>query len=171
VRRWLWVLGGLIVATGAFTAYLGAWQRISVVEGEQGPFTLIYRDAAGSDMRQVGKITTDLDSLLARQGVDHRRPLDVFAPDGHAQIGFAVESLTDVQRAALLREAQVREIPSQRCMAAEIPWRNALSFVVGYLKVDPALARHRDAHGYKKVEALVLNNGASLLYFQPIVPR
>ena len=40
---------------------------------------------------------------------------------------------------------------------------------MGYLKVDPALAAYRGAHGYKKVEALALNDGNTIVYMQPIV--
>lgn len=53
-------------------------------------------------------------------------------------------------------------------MMAEFPWRNPFSFVVGYFKVDPALARHREAHGCKKTEAWSLNDGHVIVYMQPI---
>lgn len=162
------VLFVITVAALAAAAYMGAFEHIEISEKDQGPFTLVYRGMAAGDMSKVGEITTDLNSLLASQGVTRRKPLDVFFPDGRGEIGFAVEGASPEQLAALKANAKVREIPVQRCMAAEFPWRNPMSFMVGYFKVDPALAKHRSAHGYKKVEALALNNGNVIVYIQPI---
>jgi len=152
----------------AAVAYMGAFERIDIAEKDQGPFTFIYRDMAAGDMGKVGEITTALDSLLKSQGVTRRKPLDIFFPDGRGEIGFAVDGALPEQLTTLADEAKVREIPVQRCMVAEFPWRNPISFVVGYFKVEPALAKHRSAHGYKKVEALALNNGDVIVYMQPI---
>jgi hypothetical protein len=60
-------------------------------------------------------------------------------------------------------------VAAQHCMVTEFPWRNPASFMVGYLKVDPALSAYRAAHGYKEVEALALNDGNTIIYMQPIV--
>ncbi len=65
--------------------------------------------------------------------------------------------------------ASVKVIGARRYLVAQFPWRNRLSFMVGYMKVDPALARYRDAHGYKKVEAIALNDGDTIVYMQPVV--
>ena len=47
-------------------------------------------------------------------------------------------------------------------------WRDSpLSFVVGYMKVDPALTRHRAAHGYIRTEAYAMNDGDRIVYMQP----
>jgi hypothetical protein len=127
---------------------------------------LVYREMNGSDWKKVREMTATLDGLLAERGVTQRRPLAVFYPDGRAEIGFAVEGA-----APILPETQSREIPRQRYMVARFPWRNQWSYLAGYFKVDPALAKHRALHGYEKTEAYALKEGASILYFQPIVKR
>jgi hypothetical protein len=142
---------------------------VSIAERDTGPFTLVYRDMSAGDMKKVGAITTDLDKLLQSNGVTNRKPLDVFYPDGHGEIGFAVEGVSSQQLSTLAPESRVREIPAQRCMVVEFPWRNRASFMVGYVNVDPALAKYRAAHGYRKVEALALNDGKVIVYMQPIV--
>lgn len=163
------VLGAL--AALAFAGYMGAFRRVVIDEKECGPFTLVYRTAPGSDMGAVREITDELDEVLARNGIEERTPLDVFHPDDRAEVGFAVSGASEEQLSILGDEAGVRQIPARECMVTRFPWRNPLSFVIGYFKVDPALKRHRAAHGYEKAEALALNEGSTILYMQPIVSR
>jgi hypothetical protein len=163
------VLLVLVVIVVVAAAYMGAFARIDIAEKESGPFTLVYRDMAAGEMNKVGAITTELNALLEASGVTQRKPLDVFFPDGRGEIGFAVEGVPPEILTALAGKARVRQIPAQQCMIVEFPWRNPMSFMVGYFKVDPALADYRGAHHYRKVEALALNNGAVITYMQPVV--
>ena len=164
----------LIIITIALVAlaaamYMGAFSRVDIAEQVRGPFTLVYRDMAAGDLNKVGEITTALDSVLGSAGLEHRKPLDVYFPDGRGEIGFAVEAASPEQLTALGDQAKVKEIPAQQFMVTEFPWRNPMSFMVGFYKVDPALADYRLAHGYRKVEALALNDGDVIVYMQPIV--
>ena len=169
MRIALAIVAIVIILLLVFAAYMGMFRRVQIAVSSQGPFTFVYRSMSGTNMSQVRQITTELSEVLREVGVTDARPLDVFYPDGAAQIGFAVGDLTDEQTAALNSKASVREIPEQECITARFPWRNPLSFIVGYLKVDPALARHRAANSYRKVEAMALNEGPTILYMQPIV--
>ena len=54
-------------------------------------------------------------------------------------------------------------------MVSEFPWTSRASYMIGYVKVDPALTKWRAAHAYKKVEAFALNEGKTIVYLQPIV--
>ncbi len=74
-----------------------------------------------------------------------------------------------VEREEQKKWAAVREIPAGLFLTVRFPWRSPLSFVAGYFKVDPALARHRAARGYLKVEALARYDGDTILYMQPVV--
>jgi len=165
----LGVLLALTIVILGGASYMGAFQRIAITEKDEGPFTFVYRDIAAEETHKVGEITTSLNALLESRGVAQRKPLDIFFPDGRGEIGFAVEGASNEQLDALATQSKVREVPAQHCMVTEFPWRNPASFIVGYLKVDPALAAYRAAHGYKKVEALALNDGNTIVYMQPIV--
>lgn len=162
------VLLVIVLAILAFAIYMGAFSIVVIEEREQGPYTLVYREMSGNDMKQVGEITLALNTLLAERGIVRRKPFDIFFPDGRAEIGFAIEGALPGQIAGLSNQAKVREIPAQRCMVARFPWRNTLSFFVGYLKVDPALTNYRTEHGYSKVEAYSLDDGDTIVYMQPI---
>ncbi len=159
----------LAVIVLGVAAYMGSFQRIDIIERDEGPFTFLYRDMAAGDMSKVGDITTALNAELESRGFAHRKPLDIFYPDGRGEIGFVIEDVSPDRIAALAADSRLKEIPVQRYMVTEFPWRNRMSFLVGYFKVDPALASYRERHGYRKVEALALNDGHDIVYMQPIV--
>jgi hypothetical protein len=169
MKTFVLVIVGIAVVAVIAAFYMGAFQRIAIIEEDRGPFTLVYRDMAAGRMSDVGEITTALDTVLESHGIGGRKPLDVFFPDGRGQIGFSVEGVSGDQLGALGDAASVKVIGAQRYLVTQFPWRNRLSFMLGYMKVDPALARYRDAHGYKKVEAIALNDGDTIVYMQPVV--
>ena len=56
-------------------------------------------------------------------------------------------------------------------MVAEFPWRMPLSFVVSYLRVNPAFERYRASQGYEIAPAWVLQDGGLILNMMPIERR
>lgn len=169
MKTFVLVVVGIAAAAVGAAFYMGAFQSIAITEENRGPFTHVYRDMAAGEMSEVGEITTALDSVLESSGFDDRKPLDVFFPDGRGQIGFSVEGVSGQELGVLGDAARVKIIGARRYLVTQFPWRNRLSFMVGYMKVDPALARYRDAHGYKKVEAIALSDGDTIIYMQPVV--
>ncbi|MFN7964396.1 MAG: hypothetical protein U0V87_01745 [Acidobacteriota bacterium] len=166
------ILLAVIIALGAlilFASYLGVFERVTVTEGTPGPFAFVYRDMSGTSMSQVGTITSELDALLSAHGLANRKPLDAFFPDGHAEIGFAIDGVDQQALAGLGSNVKHRDVRTQRSMIASFPWRSRLSFIVGAAKTDPAFADYRAQHGYAKSEAYMLNTGDTILCFQPIL--
>ncbi len=169
-----WLLIGLavIVVIGVSVgAWMGAFLSIEITEVERGPYTFVYREMGGTNMSEVRKITTELAVLLSEKGIERRLPFDVHFPDGRSEIGFPVEDVSVGQLAGISDSLQVREISTRRCMITHFPYRNVMSFVIGYFKIDGALKIHREAHGYAKVEAFAVNLGNTILYGQPIVAQ
>lgn len=157
----------VILAPGLLAAYFGAFTSVTVSEGDAGPYVFVYREMTGTSMSQVGAITTDVNARLDARHI-RRQPLDVFYPDGRAEIGFAVSDVSASTLASLPPDLKIRNVPAQRALIAYFPWRGRLSFIVGAAKTDPAFTAHRKIHGYAKTEAYMLNRGDRLLYFQPI---
>lgn len=156
-----------LLALAAFAGYLGLLSTVAVTESAPGPFVFVYREMQGTSMSEVGAITSELSALLEARGI-RRQPLDVFFPDGRAEIGFSLSGADESTLATLLPEMKRRDVAAEPSMVARFPWHNRLTFFVGAAKVDPAFAAHRAAHGYTKAEAYMLNMGDTLLYFQPI---
>lgn len=60
-------------------------------------------------------------------------------------------------------------IPAEPALAARFPFKHPLSFVVGFLRVAPALSAYRAAHGYRDGPSYTLLEGDTILYVQPVV--
>ena len=167
------ILLGIVVVCAviviAISGWLGAFQTVTIGERLQGPTTLVYREMTGNNMKTVGDITTGLATVLDGAGITARKPMDVFYPDGRAEIGFEVDNAAQSKLAALGEGIKVRELPVQRYMYTIFPWKNPASFMVGFFKVDKALGEYRKSHGYKQVEAMTINEGNTIVYLQPIV--
>lgn len=175
IRKTLSVLGISVLAVLCFaagaSAYLGAFRSVTVTESEEGPFYFAYRELEGNSVSGVGAITTELNQELTSAGVSNKRPFDVFQPPGSTapnEIGFVV-SETDMQQLQQKnRSMKFRVIPRQQYMKATFPFKSRLSFVVGYIKVEPAFGQHRATHGYAQTPAIALDEPDKITYLQPI---
>jgi hypothetical protein len=153
-----------------YLMYLGALRSVQIVEREEGPFLFIYREVPGTDQRRIGKATTELHADLESAGVRTMRPFDLFQPQDSKlpnQIGFVIPE-SDSAKLVSLKGAIQRTIPRQRYMATDFPFRNRLSFIVGYIKVNPALAKYRSEKSYGPTYAIARNDGELITYLQPI---
>jgi len=154
------------LACAAFLAWLGAFSKIVIEEGSIGPYVFAYRDLQAATPGDVGRVTAELMAELGAAGVGELRPLGVYAPDGSAQIGVAVGA--DVEKLARVAGIRVRELAAQPGIVADFPWRMPLSFLVSYLRVNPAFERYREAKGYDVAPAWVLLEGDAIVNMMPI---
>jgi hypothetical protein len=162
-------LVALVAACGGFAAWLGAFEPVSIEERPIGPFTFAYRELPNATPADVGRVTEELRAELSAAGASELRPLGVYKPDGSAQIGVAVGG--GAEKLAALPDVQLRELASQRGMVAEFPWRMPLSFLVSYVRVNPAFERYREAKGYEIAPAWVLLDGRTIVNMMPIERR
>jgi len=159
----------LVTACVGFAAWLGAFATVSIEERPIGPFTFAYRELPNATPADVGRVTERLLSELSAAGASEMRPLGVYKPDGSAQIGVAVGG--GAEKLKNLPDVEMRELVSERGMVAEFPWRMPLSFVVSYLRVNPAFERYREAKGYEIAPAWVLLDGRTIVNMMPIERR
>jgi len=170
--RRLAIIFGIIVALlvgGAI--YMGAFRTIVIQESEEGPFTFVYQETRSTDMRETGRVTTELHNYLNEAGAAGL-PFDLFQPADSGkpnEVGFAVSEADLARLQERNKSFAVRVIPRQLYMKTVFPFRNRLSFVAGYLKVDPALTAYRRAHGFASTYAIARNDGATITYLQPVV--
>jgi hypothetical protein len=158
-----------LLAAAAALAHFGAFRKVSIQEADEGPFVFVYQTSAGHDPAAVGKITTALNASLRAAGITERKPFDFYSVPGTGpnEIGFIIPSEARVER-VLDGKTLSRIIPRQRYMVTSFPFKGRLSFVVGYLKVDPALAGYRASHGYPVAPAIARNDGDTITYLQPV---
>jgi hypothetical protein len=158
----------VLVVVGAY-AYLGGFHTVAIEEKEMGPFHFAYREMVGADFSKVGEITTALDVELRRKGFTTLQPFDLFNPNGGGEIGFVVSESEAPMLTTLNSSIRIKTIPSQQCMVTTFPWRNLMSYMIGFMKVDPALKAHREKNGYRKTWAATRHDGDHITYLQPIV--
>jgi hypothetical protein len=172
LRSAIYATLGLAMIAAAVLAYFGAFIRVTIEERAVGPFLLVYKELAGVDRSAIRDITDELKQRLEQANIPIVHPFDVFYPpnEGPNEIGFIVPLESQAAAESLGAGVRVREIPRQACMVARFPWRHAASFIVGYLRVDPALRRHRGRRGYAEAPAFAMNEGRTIVYMQPIVP-
>ncbi len=155
------VLGGL--------GYLGVFSPVDVEERDAGPYHFVYVQEASSDFGKIGQLTESLGQRLEQAGFKNRRPAQIYYPTGRGiqnQIGFVVDR--PVGREVLGAETFFRPIPAQRYMMARYPFRNPLSFMLGYFRVDPVFKEYRQVKGYPATSAIVILDGNTITYLQPI---
>lgn len=162
-------LVALLAACGGFAAWLGAFGEVAIEERPIGPFTFAYRELPNANPADVGRVTERLVAELSAAGAGELRPLGVYKPDGSAQIGVAVGAGAD--KVASVGDVKVRELAAEHGMVAEFPWRMPLSYVVSYLRVNPAFERYRESHGYEIAPAWVLLEDRTIVNMMPIERR
>ncbi|HEV7396417.1 MAG TPA: hypothetical protein VGN86_07900 [Pyrinomonadaceae bacterium] len=162
------VMCGLV----GIAAFLGAFRTVAVTEAEEGPFYFAYREVDGNSLSDVGMITTALNNDLTVFGITNKRPFDVFQLPGSGspnEIGFVMSEKDLKQLQQITTALKFRTIARQQYMKATFPFKSRLSFVIGYLKVNPAFAQHRKAHGYAPSLAMALDEPDEITYLQPVV--
>jgi hypothetical protein len=166
------VLAGLValaLACIAFLAWLGAFSGVVIEERPIGPYIFVYRDLTEATPADVGRVTSELAAELGAAGVTGLKPLGVYSPDGSAQIGVAVGD--GAEKVSALPNVRARSLVAERGLVARFPWRMPLSFVVSYLRVNPAFERYREANGYDVAPAWVLLEGDEIVNMMPIAQR
>lgn len=168
--RWVGLaILALAAAVLGFVAWLGAFSTVTIVERPIGPYTFAYRELPNANPADVGRVTEQLVAELSAAGATGLLPLGVYKPDGSAQIGVAVGAGDD--KIAKLGDVKLRKLAADRGMVAEFPWRTPLSFVVSYVRVNPAFERYRAEKGYEIEAAWVLLDGGKIVNMMPIEER
>lgn len=155
----------IIIGIIAYLVYMGAFLPITIEEKQMGPFHFLYKEINGKDYSLIGKTTTEITNILKQYNFSNQKPLQVFYPDteNKVEVGFLVdEKVND------LKELKSKTIPQCQCLITSFPWRNSLSFILGFSKVDPVLNNHRKSNNYKKTEVMVMLESDSIVYIQRI---
>lgn len=162
------LLGGLLIMILVLGAWMGSFRHVEVSRKKAGPFRLIYKTQSGTDMQAVRSNTEAVAAELDRQGIQQRRPLQVYFGAGQQhQIGFCIPQ-DQALKQALSADIKERSIEETGYLCAEFPWRNPASFAVGYAKVTPALSRYCQQHKLLADQTLVLLDNGLIRYLQRV---
>lgn len=163
------VLATVLIMLVGLSVYLGLFSSIKLEEQEMGPYPFVYVQEASTDFGKIGQLTEALGERLETTGYTNHKPAQLFYPTGRGgqnQIGFVVDRPVGLD--VLGAEIFFRLIPSQRYAVVRFPFRNPLSFMVGYFRVDPAFKEYRKTKGIPETSAMVILDGNTILYLQPL---
>jgi len=169
MKKVLAIAGGLAVAVAGLLGWMGALSGVPIEERDLGPYDFVYVQDPTNDFSKVGELTEGLGQRLEAAGFTQREPAQIYYPAGRGiqnQIGFVVDRV--VGNDVLGSDTFFRTVPVQRYIVARFPFRNRLSFVLGHYRVDPALREHRRQKRYGEASVMVILEGDSILYLQPV---
>ncbi len=171
----LQILLGIIVMIGflglAGAAYFGALTKLDITEKKMGSFQIVYRELAGINSKDIKDMKIKLHGEMTEAGVTAIAPLDVFYPQDAGKpnkIGFQVEE-ADVTKMTEYSGIMADVVPEGQYIVTMFPFKNPLSYLVGYLKVDPAFKVYRQRNGYAEAPGLSRHDGDHITYMQPVV--
>jgi hypothetical protein len=165
---WTLLLGGIALLSAA---HLGAFTRIHVVERDAGGIRFVYLPVEGANFFTVRSVSEEVGYALNVAGATRIEAIGVYHPPGSGkpnEIGFAVDETEHDALPQLDPKYLQREIPRTLSMVVMFPYENPLSYVMGFLRVDPLLAAHRAEHGYREALAYTIDGEDRILYVQPI---
>jgi hypothetical protein len=165
----LGIAGGLVAVCAGLLGWMGAFSQVRVQELDMGPYPFVYVQYAGTEFSRIGELTEALGARLQAAGFTARKPAQIYYPQGRGiqnQIGFVVDRAVGPE--VLGTDSFFRSVPATRSAVARFPFRNPLSYVVGHYRVDAALREYRREKGYEERYAMVILEGDTIAYLQPV---
>lgn len=159
----------LVAAIAGGLAWLGMFTTIEVQERDMGPYPFVYVQDTTTESGRIAELTRALADRLGKAGVAPGKPAQVYYSQGRGiqnQFGFVVDRPLGAE--ALSADTFFRTLPRQRCLVVRFRYRNPVSYAIGGMRVESALRDYRRARGYADTHAIVILEGDSILYLQPI---
>ena len=167
--RTTWIVVAVVAAVllGAL-GWMGVFTSVKVVETDMGPYSFAFVHAQAAQLDKFDELTDAFGKRLEAAGYSQRRPAHVVFPAGGAQnqFGFVVERTVSAE--VLGSDAFFMVVPPQRYTVVRFPYRNGLSYRIGQGKADAALGAYRKEKGYPAAHLMVIREGDSLVYLQPV---
>jgi hypothetical protein len=164
VLKWLLiVIVVLVLVVLGWLAYMGVFTTPKVSVQKIGPYTLVYEEYTGP-YSGSGPVIGRVYSALKADGIETRKGFGIYlndpkntTPDQLRSLLGCVLEEKDLGKAGQLRKQfKVSRWAAADCLVAEFPIRNNLSYMIGPLKVYPALNKELNARGWKMGACLEL---------------
>lgn len=150
----------IIILAGAalfgYLTYSGLFAKIQFEEKDFGGETLVYEEHIG-DYSKVAPVMDELYRKLKDEdqidaqvgfGIYYDKPGETPKEQLRSEVGCILPEQYSGQAEALGEKYKVKEFPVQRCIVAEMPYRNKLSLMLGIFKTYPRLEKIVQDKGY-----------------------
>jgi ribosomal protein S24E len=148
----------LLVVLVLLYTYFGGFKKITVEIINKGGETVVYEDITG-DYKQCGVVMDSIYySLLDNYGIETSKgfgkyfdnPQKVEKEKLRSQAGSIIEK-QDISRLNSIKgDFKIMELPIQKYLTTEFPYKNRLSVILSIIKVYPALNRFVKANDFEE---------------------
>lgn len=157
MKTTLIILGAVLVLLVLVYAYYGGFKKISFHVETTGGETMVYESVIG-DYSQTPKYTDKIYYALLNDekiettkgiGIFYDNPKNVAKEQLRSEVGCLLNNADSATLEQLSGQYKLKTLPVDDYIVTEFPMKGGLSFMVGILKVYPALNKYAQEHGYK----------------------
>ncbi len=150
------MIGLALAALFGFLIYSGLFSKVQFEEMDFGGETLVYEEHIG-DYSKVAPVMDKVYQKLKDEeqidaevgfGIYYDKPGEVPKGQLRSEVGCVLPEQYSGQAEALAARYKVKEFPLQRCVVAEMPYRNKASIMLGIFKTYPKLEKIIQEKGY-----------------------
>lgn len=146
----------LLVLLLAFLAYMGFFSPLKIYESRKGPYVIAYERFTGP-YAKTGPVFDKVYKALKAEGIETKRGLGIYYDDPakvpsnklRSDCGMVIEEKDLPGFRKIKHKFKVKRIPQKDSVVVEFPIRNMLSYMIGPMKVYPALMKYTKEKGYK----------------------
>lgn len=143
------IFGVLIVLFIGTYAYFGGFKTINIYTENQGGEIIVYENVIG-DYKNTAKYTDRIYSELLNDQVETTKGVGIFYDNPQivdkeklrSDVGCILDNPDDSTIVRLSAKYQLKTLPEGNSIIAEFPIKGSLSFIIGVIKVYPALMKY-----------------------------
>lgn len=156
MKTTLIILGAVAVLLVLVYAYYGGFKKINFHVETSGGETMVYESVTG-DYSQTPKYTDKIYYALLNDekiettkgiGIFYDNPKNVAKDQLRSEVGCLLENADSTVISKLSGRYKLKTLPVDDYIVAEFPMKGGLSFMVGILKVYPALNKFSLENGF-----------------------
>lgn len=159
-------LGVFVVAVVVFLFYEGVFCSVKVSEQVVGDYWVVCRENVGP-YEKVAPVMKKVCEDLKNDGIEtnlecglyYDDPKDVSKENLRSEVGAILDVKYCDRIESLQSKYKVKQLKSRNSLVAEFPIKNVLSFMVGPMKVYPAMDKYCKA---KNIDVKAIKDGFGL---------
>lgn len=150
-------LGVIIIAAFFWGWYIGFFKRLKIKDSEQGGFTVVGLKYTGR-YSNTGKLMLNVEQKIKKLKIKSNKGFGIYydnpqvTPEEKCRsfVGRILEEKDYAKIPELLSIGlKVDTIPRIKAVSSEFPLLNKMSFIMGPMKVYPAISKYMLEKGYK----------------------
>ncbi len=162
LKKIVTIIAIMVLIVGLFAWYIGYFNNIKIEEKKEGGYTVIGMEFTGP-YSQAGKFMVDVDKKLKDAGIEYTTGFGIYYDDPkivpaekcRSFVGGILgkkylNKITDLKASGF----KVDSIPLAEAVVAEFPIKNSLSYMIGPMKVYPAISKYMKKNKYETTLSL-----------------